>query len=53
MTISIGNLEFRGDGSLMMPHEVFFATARKHFHEGEFDRSLALLNAYRTFDQAD
>lgn len=53
MTITVDNLEFRVKNGLMPPHEVFFAMARKHFDDGEYDRSIALIHAFKTFDGAD
>ena len=53
VTTTVDNLEFRVAKGRMRPHEVFFAYARRCFSAGEFERALALVNAYRTLAGTD
>ena len=53
VTTTVDNLQFRVAKGRMRPNEVFFAHARRCFAEGEFERALALVNAYRTLAGAD
>lgn len=52
-TITVNGLDFRVGDGLMPPHEVFLACARRCFAEGEWARALALVNAYRAWDDTD